>query len=355
MRRTLAALEVSVVSLKAPISAVERTCVPPHSSRDHAPSPTSTIRTTSPYFSPNSAIAPSARASSSVVVSARTGWLARIHSLTRSSTHATSSAASGAPWVKSKRSLSGPDVGAGLAHVRAEALAQRRVQEVRGGVVALGGAARGAVDERDHALALVQLARDRLEHQHLVVADPQHVGDARGAVARLAADLAGVVDLAAAGGVERRLDELDQQPPVLPVHRADRRRLLDGLVAGEGRVEARRVGEHPRALAVLVAAAAPGARARPRALLLHQVLEAGRVDAQPLLRRELEREVEREAVGVVELEGLGRADALVARPPSRGRCGPARIRVPCSSVWPNASSSRASHMSIVSACSISSG
>ena len=58
MRRTLAALEVSVVSLKTPISAVERTCVPPHSSRDQLPSPTSTIRTTSPYFSPNSAIAP---------------------------------------------------------------------------------------------------------------------------------------------------------------------------------------------------------------------------------------------------------------------------------------------------------
>ena len=34
MRRTLAALEVSVVILKAPISAVARTCVPPHSSRD---------------------------------------------------------------------------------------------------------------------------------------------------------------------------------------------------------------------------------------------------------------------------------------------------------------------------------
>src|SRR3954451_1003214 len=108
MRRTLAALEVSVVTLKAPISAVARTWVPPHSSRDHSPSPTSTIRTTSPYFSPNRAIAPRLRASSSVVVSARTGWLARIHSLTRSSTAATSSRDSGAPWVKSKRSLSGP-------------------------------------------------------------------------------------------------------------------------------------------------------------------------------------------------------------------------------------------------------
>ena len=152
MRRTLAALEVSVVILKAPISAVARTCVPPHSSRDHWPSPTSTIRTTSPYFSPNRAIAPRLRASSSVVVSARTGWLASTHSLTRSSTARTSSTDSGAPWVKSKRSLSGPDVGAGLAHVAAEPLAQRGVQQVGGGVVALGGAARAAVDLRHHAL-----------------------------------------------------------------------------------------------------------------------------------------------------------------------------------------------------------
>ena len=83
MRRTLAALEPSETMRKKPISAVERTCVPPHSSRDHDPSPTSTMRTTSPYFSPNRAIAPSERASSRVVVSARTGWLARIHSFTR--------------------------------------------------------------------------------------------------------------------------------------------------------------------------------------------------------------------------------------------------------------------------------
>ena len=71
--------------------------------------------------------------------------------------------------------------------------------------------------------------------------------------------------------------------------------------------------ERLRALAVLVAPAAAGARTRARALILHQVLEAGLVDAQPLLGGELEREVEREAVGVVELERLGRADALGAR------------------------------------------
>ena len=80
-----------------PISAVERTCVPPHSSREKEPSPTSTIRTTSPYFSPNSAIAPSDWASSSVVVSARTGWLSRIQPLTSSSTARSSSGVSALP------------------------------------------------------------------------------------------------------------------------------------------------------------------------------------------------------------------------------------------------------------------
>ena len=80
MRRTFEALEVSVVTWKSPISPVVATCVPPHSSRET--SSTSTIRTQSPYFSPNSAIAPSASASSRVVSIARTGWLPAIHSLT---------------------------------------------------------------------------------------------------------------------------------------------------------------------------------------------------------------------------------------------------------------------------------
>src|SRR5215216_4457256 len=62
--------------LKAPISAVPRTCVPPHSSREK-PS-TSTTRTRSAYFSPKSIIAPRLRASSRVVVKYRTGWFSVI-------------------------------------------------------------------------------------------------------------------------------------------------------------------------------------------------------------------------------------------------------------------------------------
>ena len=44
--------------------------------------------------------------------------------------------------------LVGADVGAGLADVAAEALAQRGLQQVRGGVVRLGGVAGAAVDAR---------------------------------------------------------------------------------------------------------------------------------------------------------------------------------------------------------------
>ena len=73
MRRTLAADDVSPRMWNTPISAVVRTCVPPHSSREYEPSPIWTMRTTSPYFSPNSAIAPRLLASTRVVEIARTG------------------------------------------------------------------------------------------------------------------------------------------------------------------------------------------------------------------------------------------------------------------------------------------
>jgi hypothetical protein len=139
-------------SRNSPISAVERTCVPPHSSREYEPSPISTIRTTSPYFSPNSAIAPRRLASSSVVVSGRTRSLRRIQSLTRSSTpRAPRRSAAGLGEVEAQ--LVRADVGAGLADVVARALAQRRVQQVGGRVVAGRRVARDAVDARDDALA----------------------------------------------------------------------------------------------------------------------------------------------------------------------------------------------------------
>ena len=97
---------VSRVTTKGPISAVERTCVPPHSSR--LTSGTSTTRTCSPYFSPKSIIAPSSAARSRDVTKMWSGWLATTCSFTVRSTSASSSGVSGPAWRKSNRSLSGP-------------------------------------------------------------------------------------------------------------------------------------------------------------------------------------------------------------------------------------------------------
>ncbi len=71
------------------------------------------------------------------------------------------------------------DVGAGLAHVVAEALAQRGVQQVRRGVVALSGVARRVVDAREHGLAGVQLAPLEHDRERLVVAEAKDALDAR--------------------------------------------------------------------------------------------------------------------------------------------------------------------------------
>ena len=62
MRRTPAATPASLTILNRPMSPVRATWVPPHSSVEK--SPIFSTRTWSPYFSPNSAIAPKAIASS---------------------------------------------------------------------------------------------------------------------------------------------------------------------------------------------------------------------------------------------------------------------------------------------------
>ena len=198
IRRTFAALEDSERILKTPTSAVLRACVPPHSSRENEPSPTSTMRTTSPYFSPKSAIAPSARASSSVVVSARTGWSARDPRIDLVLDVAQLVGAEALGMGEVEAQLVGADVGAGLAHVGAQPRAQRRVQEVGRGVVGLGRVARPRVDARDHPLAGLELALLDHDGDRLVVAHPEDVGHAGAAVAVLAGDLADVGDLPAA-------------------------------------------------------------------------------------------------------------------------------------------------------------
>ena len=61
-------------------------------------------------------------------------------------------------------------------------------------------------------------------------------------------------------------------------------------------------------MAVLRAVGGRGADTGTLALLLHQLLEAGVVDREAALGKQLLGQVVREAVGVVELEGLGRVD-----------------------------------------------
>ena len=63
MRRTPQATENSLWMWNTPTLAVLSTWVPPHSSTEK-PSPISTTRTVSPYFSPNRAVAPVSQAAS---------------------------------------------------------------------------------------------------------------------------------------------------------------------------------------------------------------------------------------------------------------------------------------------------
>ena len=123
--------------------------------------------------------------------------------------------------------------------------------------------------------------------------------------------------LPAARRVEGRVDELDQEAAVGGRDGAHLRGLLERLVAREGRAQACGAGPVARLLDQEVAPAAAGAGPRADALAVHQVLEALRVDAEALLGGQLHREVEGEAVRVVELEGLLGADPLgagLARP-----------------------------------------
>ena len=152
-----------------------------------------------------------------------------------------------------------PDVGPGLVDVLPKPLAQRRVQQVRGRVVALGRVPGGAIHVRSNPLAGLELASFEHDRDDLVVAETNHVVDPCAAVAVEALDVATVGDLAAPGGVERRLDELDQHPAVVRDRRADRGLDVGRLVAEEVGREPGFAGERLRALAeILAGPVAPG-------------------------------------------------------------------------------------------------
>ncbi len=102
-RRMPAATPPSETMRKSPMSPVRATWVPPQSSREE---PMSSTRTSSPYFSPKSIIAPSFCAASIGMTRAVVGSLRRTSALTIFSTRRISSADIGAGWLKSKRVLS---------------------------------------------------------------------------------------------------------------------------------------------------------------------------------------------------------------------------------------------------------
>ncbi len=85
------------------MSPVRATWVPPHSSREL---PMSSTRTSSPYFSPNSIIAPVFCAASIGITRAWVAVLARISALTRASTSRICAAVIGVGCTKSKRVFS---------------------------------------------------------------------------------------------------------------------------------------------------------------------------------------------------------------------------------------------------------
>ena len=89
MRRTPAAIPPSLTMRNRPMSPARLAWVPPQSSVEK--SPTRSTRTSSSYFSPNSAIAPAATAASYCIRRVSAAALARTSALTRRSISRSSS------------------------------------------------------------------------------------------------------------------------------------------------------------------------------------------------------------------------------------------------------------------------
>ncbi len=197
-----------------------------------------------------------------------------------------------------------------LGDVGAQDVAQGRMQQMGGGVVGAGPLAALGVDRQTDALALNQPALADLDDVGAEVAGALlHIEDA--ALAARPFDFALVAGLAAALGIEggavgQHLDGLAGFGRIdlfAARHQGQHlARAVDVVVAGEpGRPQPVAQGQPDGALGLL-AGAGPGF-ARPRPLLGHGGLEALGVDGQALGAHCVLGEVQREAVGIVELEG----------------------------------------------------
>src|SRR5499433_328514 len=186
IRRTPAATALSPSAAMTPISPVRLTCVPPHNSTDQPmvlppPSPMATTRTSSPYFSPNSARAPDAF-----------DLLGR-HRLGMGEVEAQ-------PVGRDQRAL--------LRHMIAEHLAQRLVQNMRRRMISPDGATAGTIDfQREGGADLERALLDRSGMDEHVARLLLGVGD--GKAHALTAHGAGIADLPARLRIKRRLVEDD--------------------------------------------------------------------------------------------------------------------------------------------------
>ena len=244
--------------------------------------------------------------------------------------------------MKSKRSLSGRTAEPAWLDVLAEHLPQRLVEEMRRRVVRHRREPHRPRDDRADAIAGGEALA--LEDEHLVVADPVRLAQRRRRARLLVDELAGVGHLAAAGGVERRLAQLREEEPLAELlERADLGEDVGLGVADELAREAGAGGEVGGALRARL-----GACPRDLAVAAHLLAVAVRVDALAALGRELDGQLDREAVGRGEPECVRAADRLASESSSNSLS-------PRSSVSEKRSSSARTTRSIVSACSTTSG
>ena len=230
----------------------------------------SRTRTNSPYFYRRSARAPISAAYSRVVTKGLHRVVLDDAAVGQVFDLAQLGHGRGAPRLVVEAQPVGSDEGAGLADVVAEHYAQRVVQQVGGGMVAGRLVTAHGVDHRLGALALDHAAFGEAADDDLVGLKAHHVDHVE--LAGVGVDPAGVGDLAAALGVERRFFELEHHAPVGEHpggahHGVD----LEAFVAHERGLERRSVAlEGLKASPGPVSPAFCAARARSRCLAMRR-------------------------------------------------------------------------------------
>ena len=174
---------------------------------------TLTTRTLSPYFSPNSAIAPAATACSGDTSTSVVHRRVPVHLLVDDALDAIEIVARDRLEVHEVEAQAiGRDERAGLLDVRAEHLAQRGVEQVRRRVITPCGVADIDVDLGRHDVARAKLAAHDADMMRArkVLANGMRAHAVYDRLARRTVDAAGVGNLPARLEVERRFRQDDQ-------------------------------------------------------------------------------------------------------------------------------------------------